>query len=89
MEEAKNQSKIILFTLLIVVLLLVNIGIYYTGKISKLTSQYSQSAKTTSSEPIKLNSSILDKISNRVKIDVEPDLKPFSSGRLNPFSNIP
>ena len=88
MEEAKNQSKIILFTMLIVVLLLVNVGIYYTGKISKLTFEYSKSIETTASEPIKINAMILEEISNRIKIDVEPDLKPFSSGRLNPFSNI-
>lgn len=88
MEEAKNQSKLILFVLIIIVLVLVNIGIFYTGRISKLTAEYTKTAQTTSAQPIILNTSILNKISNRLKVNVEPALAPYSDGRINPFTNL-
>jgi sensor histidine kinase regulating citrate/malate metabolism len=88
MEEAKNQSKIVIFTLVIIVLILVNFGIFYTGRISKLTSDYTKNTSIKTSQPIELNSTVLDKLSNRKSIDVSDGLSPKSSGRVNPFTNI-
>jgi hypothetical protein len=88
MEEVKNQSKIIVFSLIIIVLILVNFGIFYTGKITKLTTTYTTDVATKVSQPIELNVTVLDKLSNRKPVDVNANLNPNTTGRINPFTDI-
>lgn len=82
----RSQGRAIMMAIAIVALVFINAGIFYTARVSQQTDralieQISSDSVTTS----KLAQDKVDRLSDRLSVDVEPQLTPFTTGRDNPF----
>ncbi|GEM_PF-5490821 len=86
MNETRDQGRAILIIIAIITLLFINVGIFYTTQVSRERDQVSDDSASGASAA-KLDVTSLQQLDNRVHVDVEEKLKPYQSGRSNPFSN--
>ncbi len=84
MNESREQGRATLVIIAIVTLIFINIGMYYTFRITQQSNQITANTdqKTSTAQLDTVN---VSKLSDRTHVDVEDKLNPLSSGRDNPF----
>lgn len=82
--DTKASGRAIMIIIAIIVLVFINVGIFYTTRITKQTGQTAPlDTKHTSTST--LDNATIQKLQNRSAIDVENQLTPYTTGRSDPF----
>ncbi len=86
MNSSKNQTRAVVIVFAIIALVFVNIGIFYTRRITNQADITTTNTTTDTVSTTKLDETSLSKISNRVSVNVDDQLQPYSDGRSDPFT---
>lgn len=84
-QDTKLQGRAILLGMAITVLVFINVGIFYTTKLTRDTGSAVTLTEDSKVTKTKLDTVTLEKLQNRTVIDIEAKLTPYTSGKNNPF----